>query len=182
MKHITKIGVIAIGIVIIAGSIFYACKKEESLTTKTEEISLLKEQKASGYLDTIIQERMTSSGKCLIERIVIHFYQDKFGAWYGDIVHYRSWLGDCSAAFEKLEMIEAQMNLKDGVLGPDDDESTRKEKLRNFDNYEIIIEGELLTPAFSKTIYPDYGEAFTIDYDFIVGDIWPSLIELVYGN
>lgn len=193
-------------VVIISGAFFSSCQKEDSLNTKTEEITSVKQQKfLEGYDEnvTIIGGYIDANGKfctMVIEGI-------GFVYWYNGhkyIIHFKpvniiyfstpprpsgnssSLLSDISPILTlnlegmlKDDCIEEFVNqIKKGDDAPGN--------IRNFESYTIKINNNELTPDFK--IVTDYiledGNAseIKVDYSTIKNDVFPLIIESLMGT
>ena len=167
---------------IVAGSIFYACQKNETAPQK-EDITSVKQQKLpSGYFETTVRYIMKKGfTECFRETI------EELKDWntHNVIVRtdYKLEVVDCNSISLRAEVMDLQLTLKDGIPFRNDDDSDGiiwEGIIGNLDNYIVKVksgtEWILLTPDFSKTIVLDDGTSFVVDYDYILTS-WNNFVE-----
>ena len=185
------LGLAAIGL-IVAGSVFYACNKDGAFdTTQTQVVKPVGD--IPGYADEIITYHQVSMYNCYRITTYVqrsfdppHNIQKIYGSIYEKI--------DCGDMRLQAPIMKLDMKMTDvaevKIAGLIDDSSTGgnngeeiKKIVCSFDSYIITIDGELLTPAFFKTIeWEDEDEnlfTISIDYDYIQTVYWQYLIEAI---
>ena len=166
----TKIMIIAVLATIIAGgAILNSCKKDESLTSKTENVSAVKEQKfLYGYFGEAMLTNMSASGgstkttlpPCYSTSSIKHFYNYDH---YGRITGYeiRTDYFDCKGNL--LWSVGYFVELSASRTGTMDDLDAVD--VSNIDNFDFYVDNKFVSEAFSynKTLRYE-GEDGVIHY------------------
>ena len=192
MRKIT-FGVITTLIVAVAATvIFYACNKEDK-SIQTETSIGAKQQKApAGNIDTVCIEHFVN-GRTFCSRTTSLWVRDYYTNKLLAVWEIKYEIIDCKDCRNRASAdIEAKLktSVVTGMLSTDEDGNTisdeeRREILADINNYEITVDGEPLTPAFSKEILLDEDNEdslIIIDYDVIITEIWSSWVAILMSK
>ena len=184
IKIIASIAIVGI----VAGSIFYACKKDEVLTTKTEDVSAVKQQKdLYGVWVTMNISNLEPTGKISISgydmctKVVTEKLLDRATGRYS-IIKTTTYIVDCITGRIYFGLVVEQ-NSKTSI--PPD--LWNEESYKVIDNFDFYVNDQFVTADFN---YVKPIEIVGVDGEVIRGEysiMYDDIVQLFhrineYGN
>ena len=191
MRKLLKVTTAIMVAGIVAGSIFYACQKNETVPQKEDIFSVKQQKLRSGYFKKVEIYNMDGHGLRHCTRMIAEGLFD----WETNNLICYLWSRyeevDCNSIAMRASIFDMRLAMK--TVPADfavDDDGERTDSTgtgnpcppyvaTNFDNYVITIDGEVLTPNFSKTVFFEDGEELRIDYNYIKNVYWQYLVKSI---